>query len=155
LGFLALDRVITDDGPKLLEINARAGLKFQLSSVLPLKKRLEKVADVKVTTPEKGVEIAQSLFSLQKTQVVTMSKVLYLSQHGRFHISSDEKKIGSDVIVEVDPKKKRNYVSKHLYQKLQRLTNAKSRISLTNQSVKFTDLDWKPLESNEKNKVIL
>jgi len=53
LGFLALDRVITEDGPKLLEINARAGLKFQIASMLPIRNRLDKIGDLKVTTPEK------------------------------------------------------------------------------------------------------
>jgi len=53
LGYLALDWVVTQDGPKLLEMNARAWLKFQLATQLPVKKRLEKVADLKVVTPMK------------------------------------------------------------------------------------------------------
>lgn len=53
LGYLALDRVITNDGPKLLEINARAGLEVQKVTDTRLAKTLEKIADLKVTDPEK------------------------------------------------------------------------------------------------------
>lgn len=81
LWYLALDRVITPDGPKLLEINARAWLKFQNASLLPLKKRLDKIADIEVTTPEKWVEIAQSLFGKHKTWWAPASQVVYLSQY--------------------------------------------------------------------------
>lgn len=81
LWYLALDWVITPDGPKLLEINARAWLKFQNASLLPLKKRLDKIADIEVTTPEKWVEIAQSLFGKHKTWWAPASQVVYLSQY--------------------------------------------------------------------------
>ncbi|USN54431.1 MAG: hypothetical protein H6765_07870 [Candidatus Peribacteria bacterium] len=48
-----MDWVITDDGPKLLEINARAGLKIQNVLGIPLRQRLEKISDIKVSSPEK------------------------------------------------------------------------------------------------------
>lgn len=63
LGYLALDWVITPNGPKLLEINARAGLEIQNVNLVPLEKRLEQVSSLKVETPEKGVAIAKALFS--------------------------------------------------------------------------------------------
>ena len=80
LGYLALDRVITDKGPKLLEINARAGLKIQLALQLPLRNRLEKVSDLTVSSPEKGVEICQTLFAHQKSNLISQKKIL--SQRG-------------------------------------------------------------------------
>ncbi len=63
VGFVGVDLVITKTGVKVLEINARSGLKIQIANRVPLKTRLEKVADLKVLTPEDGVEIAKTLFS--------------------------------------------------------------------------------------------
>jgi alpha-L-glutamate ligase-like protein/uncharacterized protein (TIGR02421 family) len=63
IGFVGVDIVVTKTGIKVLEINARSGLKIQIANRVPLKKRLEKVADLKVLTPEDGVEIAKTLFS--------------------------------------------------------------------------------------------
>ncbi len=155
LGFLALDWVITEDGPKLLEINARAGLKFQIASMLPIRSRLDKIADIKVTTPEKWVEIAQSLFTDQKTELLTSSKVIYLSQHGRLKIKGEQKTIVTDVIVEVDLKKKRNYISKHLYKRMQELATTNSVLELTSQGIRLNDLMRRPLEVTDRNKIVL
>ena len=63
IGFLGVDLVITNSGIKVLEVNARPGLKIQVANRIPLKGRLEKVADLKVIVPEDGVEIAKTLFS--------------------------------------------------------------------------------------------
>ncbi|MCF7812755.1 DUF1704 domain-containing protein [Candidatus Gracilibacteria bacterium] len=67
IGFLGVDLVITKTGVKVLEINARSGLKIQIANKVPLKTRLEKVTDVKVLTPEDGVEVAKTLFSPKAT----------------------------------------------------------------------------------------
>ena len=63
IGFLGCDLVVTKTGVKILEVNARSGLKIQIANKVPLKTRLEKVADLKVLTPNDGVEIAKTLFS--------------------------------------------------------------------------------------------
>lgn len=63
IGFLGADLVITKTGVKVLEVNARPGLKIQVANLAPLKQRLDKVKDLKVITPEEGVDIAKTLFS--------------------------------------------------------------------------------------------
>ncbi len=66
LGYCAVDLSIDRNaGPMLLEINARAGLSVQIANLAPLRRRLERIQGVKVTTPEKGVRIAQELFGLK------------------------------------------------------------------------------------------
>lgn len=80
LGYLALDWVITEDGPKLLEMNARAGLEVQNANLIPLKSRLRQVADLKVTSPEKGVEIARTLFQSEPTFLVSREEFLFLEE---------------------------------------------------------------------------
>ncbi|MFH1789835.1 MAG: tyrosine/phenylalanine carboxypeptidase domain-containing protein [bacterium] len=63
IGFLAVDLALSDAGVKILELNARAGLAVQIANQVLLKSRLQKVADLKVPNPEKGVEISKTLFS--------------------------------------------------------------------------------------------
>jgi alpha-L-glutamate ligase-like protein/uncharacterized protein (TIGR02421 family) len=63
LGYLAADICIDKaSGPVLLEINARAGLGVQIANLAPLRKRLERIEGVKVTSPKKGVRIAKDMF---------------------------------------------------------------------------------------------
>ena len=63
IGFLAVDLALTTTGIKVLELNARAGLSIQIANQIPLRARLKKVADLKVPSPEKGVELCKALFS--------------------------------------------------------------------------------------------
>ena len=63
IGFLGVDLVVTKSGVKVLEVNARPGLKIQVANQTPLRKRLDKVMDLKVLTPEDGVEVAKTLFA--------------------------------------------------------------------------------------------
>ena len=62
LGYLAVDIAIDKSGPVLLEINARAGLAVQIANKEGLQSRLERIKKTKVTSPEKGVRLAQDLF---------------------------------------------------------------------------------------------
>jgi len=82
IGFLAVDLAITNSGVKILELNARAGLAIQIANQVLLKNRLKKVTDLKVPTPEKGVEISQTLFSanipLEKEEKKTEKPVVGL-----------------------------------------------------------------------------
>ncbi len=68
IGFLGVDLVITKSCVKVLEVNARPGLKIQIANKIPLKVRLEKVSDIKVLTPKDGVSIAKKLFSTSLVQ---------------------------------------------------------------------------------------
>ncbi len=63
IGYLAVDLTLDRElGPVLLEVNARAGLMVQVANLAPLRARLERVSGLKVSSPEKGVRIAQELF---------------------------------------------------------------------------------------------
>lgn len=63
---VALDR---DDGPLILEINARPGLDIQFANLTPLQSRLRRVEGLHIKTPAKGVWIAQSLFGLDREEI--------------------------------------------------------------------------------------
>lgn len=63
LGYMAVDISIDkNSGPVLLEINARAGLGVQIANLAPLRRRLERIQGIKVSTPSKGVRIAKDMF---------------------------------------------------------------------------------------------
>jgi len=63
IGYLAVDLTLDEEmGPALLEVNARAGLMVQVANLAPLRARLERVQGVSVSSPEKGVRLAQELF---------------------------------------------------------------------------------------------
>lgn len=93
LGFAAVDIVLDKNlGPALLEINARAGLQVQVANMAPLRRRLERIEGIKVTTPEKGVRIAQELFGTkievkdgqktEKTVIGTMERLEVIGKKG-------------------------------------------------------------------------
>lgn len=64
LGYAGVDVVIDQKrGPLILEVNARPGLSIQNTNLTSLRTRLERLEDMHPSTPEKGVEIAKSLFT--------------------------------------------------------------------------------------------
>jgi alpha-L-glutamate ligase-like protein len=63
IGYLGIDFVLDkNEGPMILELNARPGLAIQNANIAPLKKRLERVADLKIKNAEKAVRVAKELF---------------------------------------------------------------------------------------------
>jgi len=155
LWYLALDRVITQEWPKLLEINARAGLKFQLAAILPLRNRLDKIKDMKVSDPEKGVEIAKTLFTEDKGQLISASKVIYLSQHAKLKKKSLEDRITTmDVVVDVDIKRQRTTIGKQVKSFLWK-KNKSYTLELATNHVSFRDFQYKDSSKTEDNTIII
>lgn len=63
LGYLGADVAIDKErGPVFLELNARPGLSIQIANLDGLKRRLERVKDLKIKTIEKGVRVGMDLF---------------------------------------------------------------------------------------------
>ncbi len=63
LGFLGVDVVLDkEDGPKVLEVNARPGLSIQICNKAGLKKRIEKIEDMVVRSDEHAISLAKYLF---------------------------------------------------------------------------------------------
>ncbi|NDK08749.1 DUF1704 domain-containing protein [Candidatus Gracilibacteria bacterium] len=146
LGYLALDWVITNGGPKILEINARAGLEIQNVCLLPLKNRLEKIEDLKVTEPEKGVELSKSLFSEKLSNQINAGNVLYLSQDGKLLIEDSYE----DVVIKINLNNKLNTISEYLYSQL----NKNNIIELQN-NITFKNLKFQVDNSLEDNEIVL
>lgn len=64
LGYLGVDIVLhPEKGPMVLELNYLPGLQIQLANMAGLKKRLQRVEDLRVRDAEHGVKIAKALFA--------------------------------------------------------------------------------------------
>lgn len=154
LWYLALDRVITNTWPKLLEINARAWLEVQKITWTKLKKTLEKLDDMKVSDPEKWVEICKSLFS-QTINNSPREKVLFLSQYWNIEISNDNKETENiHISVKADTSRKLNYISIPLYERLKNNIK-KITLNLTENQIILKWLKFKPLENLAEDEIIL
>lgn len=63
LGFAGIDIAIDrEEGPVVLEVNARPGLKIQLANLMPLRSRLMRIEGLSVKTVKRGVRLAKELF---------------------------------------------------------------------------------------------
>jgi len=138
LWFVGVDWVITEDWPKLLEVNWKAGLEIQNISLLPLQRVLSKIIDLDIATPQKWIEVSKSLFSLKKTSWLSKSKVVYLSQ--KWILSCKKEDLGNyDVIVEASVSKQQNLMSPKVAEKI--LWSSSFTLSLLGNPVKFIDID--------------
>ena len=141
MGYIGVDRVVTPDGPKLLEVNGKAWLEIQNITGVALQKVLDKIWDLDIPTPQKWVEIARNLFTPAKDNSIPSSKVLYLSQ--RWVLSFATEDGGSndiDVVVLAKTNKMRNYTSLEIANDLK---NAKhSHVKIWNTILKNIPLYW-------------
>ena len=148
LGYLALDWVITPNGPKLLEMNARAGLEIQNVALVPLKARLQKLKDLDIEEPLKWIEIAKSLFSPQKTFPVT--GILYLSQNWELQIQKGDEFLSKNVIVNVNLNKQKNYISPALKEIVEDANNITLYLPDSGITIKSPSLEVDPALSNSE-----
>lgn len=64
LGYVGVDVVLhPTKGPVVLEINSQPGLSIQMANGVGLKRRLEKVEDLKIRDAEHGIKVAKALFA--------------------------------------------------------------------------------------------
>lgn len=157
LGYLALDWVITNDGPKLLEINARAWLEVQNITGIKLKSTLEKIKDMKIDYPEKGVEIAKTLFSAEKANT-NNTKVIYLSQYGNIQRENTEGKQEQEVVVEVDLNQSEAQVAANILENIKNDTQKdkpKLHLNLYENDIILKNIKYKIAANLPNNKIIL
>ncbi len=149
MGYLAHDWVLTTDGPKILEINARAWTKIQNVALVPLRYRLKKVWDLVIDSPEKWVEITKSLFS--KNQSLPREKVIYLSQYATVSYDDDERE-NEDVVVNVELKQQENKAHPSL---VKRMDDAWYRLLLAGSWIRRTKLSFVPDASLAENVIVI
>lgn len=122
LGYLACDIVLDkNQGPILLEINARAGLMVQIANLAPLRKRLERIKGIKVNSPEKGVRIGQDLFG-QKIEKdiknISGKEIIGHRDHIELHLAQGGNKT---ILARIRPDLDKSYFSKSLVEELKKI----------------------------------
>lgn len=125
LGYAGIDIAIDrDKGPLILEVNARPGLSIQNANKASLRSRLERVENMVVGNPDRGVEIGKNLFASDFSEKIKISPtVLSINQEVTIHKGEEEHKIKA----KMDTGAKRSSIDKALLEKLQ--------IPLTGESV--------------------
>ncbi len=91
LGFLGCDIAIdNNNGPILIEINARPGTKIQIANKAPLHKRLKQVSNITIKSPEKGVRVGKDLFGRKEVINTGKSsqKIIHTEEHVEMIINS-------------------------------------------------------------------
>lgn len=97
--YIGVDWVITGQKPMLLEVNGKAWLEIQNIAQVPLQNTLARIDDLDIRTPDKGVEIARSLFAPIKDASISRSKILYISQRGHIRFVRDGLTQTQDVLI--------------------------------------------------------
>jgi alpha-L-glutamate ligase-like protein len=121
LGYYGADVVLhPEKGPMILELNYQPGLSIQLANGAGLRKRLDRVEDMKVLNPEHGVRIARALFSTDFSDRVraeggikTISAISEITIKGI--VAKDQRK---KVVAKVDTGAWRTSVNKKLADEL-------------------------------------
>jgi len=109
---IALDR---DRGPLILEVNARPGLSIQNANKTSLRSRLERVENIVVGNPERGVEIGKNLFTAEFSEKINISPIiLSINQEVTIHTKDKEYKIQA----KMDTGAQRSSIDRALIEKL-------------------------------------
>lgn len=129
LGYLGADIAIDkNQGPVLLEINARAGIGIQLANLKPLRSRLDKIEDVQVSNVNKGIRIAKDMFgyALEK-EIKTVSGKKVIGLYENLEIFNNTSKISASALI--NTAKKRSYISKELAAKLGLIESSRAKLA--------------------------
>lgn len=127
ISFFGCDIAISKNGPVLIELNSKPGLKIQLVNNVGLKYRLEKVDGLKVNSKQDKVFIVSQLFNTDKQYNNNKSdKIIDINQ--RASILANHKKISASL--EISTKHKSTYVSKDIFEELQVKENSKIKIKI-------------------------
>jgi alpha-L-glutamate ligase-like protein/uncharacterized protein (TIGR02421 family) len=138
LGYLAVDIAIDKtSGPVLLEINARAGLGVQIANLAPLRRRLERVKGIKVTSPEKGVRVAKDMFGKvveKEIQNVSGKQVIGKTEEVELITKKGTEKIKALI----DPSQERSMLDYSLAERLGLLDSSNYKDEQSTLKMKFT-----------------
>ena len=142
--YLWVDLAITKTWIKVLEINARPGLKIQICNLIPLKNRLEAVRDLKILNPEQWMQAAKTLFWNKLTSNVAdisdQRPVIWLYEPV---IIFGDKMLNT--VAKIDPFWEENYIDKSFINKWEYIDISIQwvRIKAVFKKKDFTNKDYK------------
>lgn len=116
LGYAGIDVALDRDrGPLILEVNARPGLSIQNANRSSLRSRLERVENIVVGNPQRGVEIGKNLFAASFSEKINISPIiLSINQEAKIHYKGKT----YDVKAKMDTGAKRSSIDKTLLEKI-------------------------------------
>lgn len=153
LGFAAVDMVLDKNmGPVLLEINARAGLQVQVANMAPLRRRLERIEGIKVTSPEKGVRIAQDIFGIKvESKTDGMAGRTIIGTMERLEVIG--KRETAKIIAKVEPAIEKSILDQGIAMKIDLDKTGKCKFSLMEEKV-TTVVDIKDFSAEPYDMII-
>lgn len=107
-----------EDGPMVLEVNARPGLEIQVANLTPLKSRLRRLEELEIKSSKKAVQLAKSLFGIdveQEIEDVTGRTVLGIEEEITIQDSEGEEHV---IHAKVDTGAYRTTIDEQLAKKL-------------------------------------
>lgn len=160
LGYMAIDICLDkNSGPVLLEINARAGLGVQIANLAPLRKRLQRIEGVSVTSPTKGVRIAKDMFgNIMEKEIANVSGKEVIGNEEEIEIIQKDEVYG--ITAKIDTGRERTVIDFKTAKRLGLLkskedydeekSTLKMKFLLKNQRIStFVDLEKNPSESHK------
>lgn len=157
LGFLGADIAIDKErGPVILELNARPGLSIQLANLAGLKRRLERVAGLKIKTLEKGVRVGMDLFGgeiEEEVEEISGKKIIGTTAKVKL-IGKDGKEIEVEARIDtgaqsssIDLELAKELGFEEIFNAFEKLNLSEYKISLENEAAikKSFDEKYKPL----------
>lgn len=132
LGYAGVDIVIDQRfGPMVLEVNARPGLSIQVANNESLRTRLERVENLPIETPIRGVEVSKSLFAASFAEKVKTSPVvLGVIQEVTIKNNNQERKI----LAKLDTGAHRTSIDHDLAHELNLYVNTLQRVHVVSAS---------------------
>jgi alpha-L-glutamate ligase-like protein len=108
-----------EEGPMIIEFNYQPGLQIQLANMAGLRKRLDRVEDLKVIDAEHGVTIAKTIFAGPFARRVRPdTSIKTISALEEITIKGAEKGIRKKVIAKIDTGAWRTSISQSLAEEL-------------------------------------
>lgn len=96
LGYIGVDITFDrDQGPVVLEVNARPGLSIQNANLSPLLERLERIEGLTVKSADHGIRLSKELFGgdvMREVEGVSGKKVVGSSEHVKI-VGKDEREL--------------------------------------------------------------
>lgn len=81
-----------DSGPLVVELNANPGLSIQLANKSGLRRRLERVADLRILNPEHGVRVGRALFAETfADKIISQEGLIIINPHEKIIVFGDSK----------------------------------------------------------------
>ncbi len=154
LNFFGCDIAVSKNGPVLIELNSRPGLKIQFVNNIGLKKRLEKIDDLKYKGQKQAISLAHHLFSSSSLEKNTQNPKT-ININNKATILYKNKKIQAQILIRTD--KNSTYLSKDIQAELNIKKDSKIKVK-TNQFseiIKLKTLDDIPPQSIVLGKKIL